>query len=269
MSATPAPELFSSLVCTEGNSRNERWAIMRNFPRLLATVLFLSLVFATAAWPQGGQTGAIAGSVKDPSGAVVPGATVKVFNETTGRLERTVSTAADGNYAVTLLTPGSYRLQITAQGFKEFNAVQVPVRLNEATRLDGTLEVGTVQESVTVEATPTLVSTLSATTGQPIDANTLGQLPLPVPNFMFLLALSTGTAGEPPDVRNANRGIVDINVNGGRTTNNSVSLEGINVNDFNLAHFDTIPCPIRAPSRSSRWPRLFMTPRWAARAVAR
>src|SRR5687768_4653969 len=57
------------------------------------------------------------------------------------------------------------------------------------------------------------------------------------------MSLSAGTASEPTDVRNARRGTDDINVNGQRTSNNSISLEGINVNDFNLAHFDTVPLP--------------------------
>src|SRR5262249_31579940 len=59
----------------------------------------------------------------------------------------------------------------------------------------------------------------------------------------FLLTLSAGAANEPPDVRLVGRGNVDMNVNGQRTSNNSMTLEGINVNDFNLAHFDTVPLP--------------------------
>src|SRR6202022_1341409 len=83
----------------------------------------------------------------------------------------------------------------------------------------------------------------SATTGQALDAQTLRSLPLASPNFLFLLSLSTGVTGEPTDVRSAGRGTADVTVNGQRTSNNSVSLEGINVNDFNLAHFDTVPLP--------------------------
>ncbi|MGH8245927.1 MAG: carboxypeptidase regulatory-like domain-containing protein, partial [Gammaproteobacteria bacterium] len=165
------------------------------------------------------------------------------YNTQTDTLVRTLATGSDGGYSVTLLPPGTYRIQVTATGFKQYRVNDVPVRINETTRHDAQMEVGAVQEAITVEATPSLVSTVGATTGQPIDSQTLAALPLPVPNFMFLLALSPGAAGEPPDVRSANRGVVDINVNGQRTSNNSVSIEGINVNDFNLAHFDTIPIP--------------------------
>src|SRR6185369_7183963 len=104
-------------------------------------------------------------------------------------------------------------------------------------------EAGRIEETVNVEATASLINPSSAVTGQPLGAETLRTLPLASPNFLFLLSLSAGTAGEPTDVRTAGRGTADINVNGQRTSNNSISLEGINVNDFNLAHFDTVPLP--------------------------
>jgi hypothetical protein len=117
------------------------------------------------------------------------------------------------------------------------------VRIGETTRQDVALEVGAVQETVNVEATQSLINPTNATTGQAVDAATMERLPLANPNVLFLLSLSAGTAGEPTDVRTAGRGTADINVNGGRTSNNSISLEGVNVNDFNLAHFDTVPLP--------------------------
>ena len=115
--------------------------------------------------------------------------------------------------------------------------------INDTTRQDVTLEVGNVQETVNVEASPTLINPSSAQTGQALDSKTLQTLPLASPNFLFLLSLSAGVSGEPTDVRSAGRGTADVSVNGQRTSNNSVTLEGINVNDFNLAHFDTVPLP--------------------------
>jgi len=156
---------------------------------------------------------------------------------------RTATTANDGGFSITLLTPGLYRLEITAHNFKKAVVTDVQVRIGETTRQDMSLEAGRIEETVNVEATPTLINPSSATTGQPLDAQTLRTLPLASPNFLFLLSLSAGTASEPTDVRSAGRGTADVNVNGQRTTNNSISLEGINVNDFNLAHFDTVPLP--------------------------
>ena len=206
-------------------------------------VWFLAvLLLAGIAVSQGSQSGGIAGSVKDATGAAIGGATVTITNNATNNVERSVVTTNDGLFSVTLLPPGEYTVSVKAQGFRAHSA-RATVLLNTTARFDATLQVGATSEVVEVTAGAATVNTESAVTGTPIDSTTLKALPLPVPNFMFLLSLSAGTSGEMPDVRAANRGIVDINVNGQRTSNNSVSLEGINVNDFNLAHFDTVPLP--------------------------
>jgi Carboxypeptidase regulatory-like domain len=207
-----------------------------------AAIAACVLLFTLTVFSQTANTGAIRGTVQDVSGAVVSGATVSIINLATGTVERSIATDAQGIYAATLLGPGKYRVEVTATGFRKYHST-VSVVLNETTRENISLQIGTAEEVIEVTSTTTLINTENATTGQAVDARTLQALPLPVPNYMMLLALSPGTAGEPVDVRAANRGIVDINVNGQRTTNNSVSIDGINVNDFNLAHFDTVPLP--------------------------
>ncbi|HKR02771.1 MAG TPA: carboxypeptidase-like regulatory domain-containing protein [Pyrinomonadaceae bacterium] len=216
---------------------------MRRALRFLAGGLLTSMLFATVAFSQGSQTGGITGVVTDPQGSVVPGATVEIINEGTGKSERTMTTDENGAFTATLLPPGAYRLAIKSANFKQVNVTGVQVRIGESTRQDVALEVGGVTENVNIEATPTLINPNSATTGQAINAETLQTLPLASPNFLFLLSLSAGVAGEPTDVRTAGRGTADVSVNGQRTSNNSVTLEGVNVNDFNLAHFDTVPLP--------------------------
>src|SRR5690349_15296278 len=215
---------------------------MRSALRLLSGAI-LSLLCLTSAFAQASQTGGITGVVTDSGGALVQGATVDVINESTGKSERTATTTSDGGFSITLLKPGTYRLEITAPNFKKAVVAPVQVRIGESARQDVTLEAGRIEETVNVEATASLINPSSAVTGQPLGAETLRQLPLASPNFLFLLSLSAGTASEPTDVRSAGRGTADINVNGQRTSNNSISLEGINVNDFNLAHFDTVPLP--------------------------
>jgi len=215
----------------------------RNVIGLLAGAVLALLVISTPASPQGAETGGMTGVVKDSKGAAVPDAAVEIYNEDTGTLARSLKTTSDGSYTVTLLPPGSYRVEVKVGGFKKYRAVGVPVRVTEVTRHDVALELGSVSETVVVEATATLINTANSTTGQPVDPHTLRSLPLASPNYLFLLTLSTGTAGEMPDVRSAGRGNIDINVNGQRTTNNGVTIEGINVNDFNLSHFDTVPLP--------------------------
>ena len=202
----------------------------------------LALLFsAVIALAQGSQSGGITGVVKDQSGAMVGGAVVEIYNLETGVLERHVSTSAEGLYSIVQLRPGSYRVEATDAGFSKYVTILI-VRLNEIERLDVSLKVGALQQKLSVQAVGSLVNTQSPTTGQPVDNQTLTTLPLAEPNFLFLIGLSPGIT-EPPDVRKSGRATVDISVNGQRTTNNSVTLEGINVNDFNLAHFDYLPIP--------------------------
>ncbi|MFL6256548.1 MAG: TonB-dependent receptor domain-containing protein [Pyrinomonadaceae bacterium] len=215
---------------------------MRSVLRVLTSGLLLAL-FCAAAFAQGSQTGGITGVVTDPQGAVVPGATIDVISEATGKPERRVTTGDDGSYTVSLLPPGTYKLEVTAKNFKKTVVTDAAVRITETTRQDVTLTVGGVTETVEVQATETLVNAASPVTGQGVNAQTIERLPLANPNVLFLLSLSAGTLSEPTDVRTAGRGSVDVNVNGGRTSNNSITLEGVNVNDFNLAHFDTVPLP--------------------------
>src|SRR5712692_4673367 len=215
---------------------------MRSVVRLFASGLLVGL-FVVVVSGQAIQTGGITGVVTDKSGALVTGATVDVISEGTGKSVRTMTTGDDGGFSVTLLSPGTYRLEISATNFKKAVVAGVHVNITETTRQDVSLEAGNISETVNVEATPTLINPTSAVTGQPLEGQTLRTLPLASPNYLFLLNLSTGVSGEPTDVRSAGRGSADVTVNGQRTSNNSVSLEGINVNDFNLAHFDTVPLP--------------------------
>src|SRR5882672_1900065 len=216
---------------------------MRSGLRLLASGLILSFLFVASAYSQGTQTGGITGVVTDQGGAIVKGATVDVISEATGRSVRNVTVEDDGSFTATLLPPGNYRLEVTSANFKKAVVAGVKVNITETTRQDVSLEVGRIQETVNVEAAPSLINPSSAQTGQSLDSQTLNTLPLASPNFLFLLSLSSGVSGEPTDVRTAGRGTADVSVNGQRTSNNSVSLNGINVKDFNLAHFDTVPLP--------------------------
>ena len=216
---------------------------MRSVLRLLASGLILSFLFVASAYSQGSQTGGITGVVTDQKGALVKGAAVDIISELTGQSVRTASTDDEGRFGASLLPPGTYRLQVTATNFKKGVVSGVPVRITETARQDVVLEPGRIEETVNVEATPSLINTESAITGQSLEGQTIRSLPLASPNFLFLLSLSTGVTGEPADVRSAGRGTADVSVNGQRTSNNSVTLNGINVNDFNLAHFDTVPLP--------------------------
>src|SRR4029077_11195190 len=116
------------------------------------------LAAAAAAIGQTGGGATLVGTVRDSSGSIVPRAKVTVLNTATAFVTETF-TANDGGYYVPYLTPGSYRVAVSAAGFKEFVREGLTLRSAEVPRIDITLELGAVSESVTVSASASLLNT--------------------------------------------------------------------------------------------------------------
>jgi hypothetical protein len=218
---------------------------VRWFLALLAVFLLLFGVSATV-FAQGGARGAMTGTVKDSTGAVIPDTTVQIINQGTGVVERTVTTGKDGSFSATLLPVAMYRLVVTAPktaNFAKAEAVGVEVRVAETTPVSIVMKPGGATELVEVSGVAAVVNTVNPTTGTTIGAHTAEDLPLASRNFLTLLALSAGANGEIFDGGQLGRGAVSMNVNGQRPTNNNYQLEGVNVNDINLPIFDNVALP--------------------------
>ena len=134
------------------------------------------LVVSLPCLGQTASTGALSGTVSDPTGAVVAGAKVTTTNESTGETRTTVC-AGDGTYRVPLLPPGRYRLEVTSTGFKTANLPGVTVVVTEISRLDVQLEVGAMTESVQVQAAEELVQTETSSRGRVVDGTAIVNLP--------------------------------------------------------------------------------------------
>jgi hypothetical protein len=212
------------------------------FARLFLSVAVV-LTLIGSAFAQGGATGAISGTVKDENGAAVPGAQVEIVNALTGTTERTASGDSSGNFTVTQLPPGNYKVVVTAAGFSKAELPDIRVRVTETTTVTVPLKVGEVGASVTVTGAGSEVQLTSATTGQTLTAETIRNLPLSTGNFLTLLTLSSGANTELFQSDALGRGAVTINVNGQRPVNNNYQLEGINANDINLPQLDNVPLP--------------------------
>src|SRR6185369_8384831 len=117
----------------------------------------LLLLFATALFGQG-ERGTLNGTVTDPSGAVVVGAAVKATNVETG-VETTAPTTEAGVFRLPYLPPGTYRLSVTAPGFKNALRENVELGVAQTLTLDFKLEVGAASEQVTVSAEAPLLET--------------------------------------------------------------------------------------------------------------
>ncbi len=137
--------------------------------------------------------GSITGLVTDTNGASVRGARVIVTNSATN-VSRSTTTNEEGSYTVLYLAPGNYDVAVEAQGFKRLTQQGIEVRVNDQLRLDFKLEVGAVQEAVSVTANAPLLETVSASTGQVIDDRRISELPLSDGNPFVLSRLVPGVA---------------------------------------------------------------------------
>ncbi|HUK23706.1 MAG TPA: TonB-dependent receptor [Terriglobales bacterium] len=215
---------------------------MTRFMRILR-IGFCLLALWGQAWAQGGATGAISGTVVDPTGAVVGGAQVRIVNQDTGVLARELKTDGSGSFTATLLPVGNYTITIQGSGFATGTIPNIAVRVTETTRVNAKLVPQAVQQSVNVQAEVQTVDTTTATTGQAINSNTIRNLPLATQNFQQLLTLSTGAQSELNASAQLGRGDVRIFVNGQREDNNNYLIEGISATDYNVAELTNTPLP--------------------------
>src|SRR5437660_1039169 len=202
-----------------------------------------TLALAAAALGQGGATGAITGTVQDPSGAFVANATVRITNQDTAVIERSVTSGPDGAFTAPLMPVGTYSVSIHAEGFAEAKIANVAVRVTETTRMTAKLTTKSVQQKIEVQAEVQTVDTSDATTGQAIEGTTIRALPLATQNFQQLLTLSTGAQSELNAAAQLGRGQVRIQVNGQREDNNNYLIEGVSVTDYNVAELTNTPLP--------------------------
>lgn len=164
----------------------------RNVSKPACRLAGLALMVLAAAWTQV-STGSIAGQVTDPTGAVVPSASVKLVNENTGA-ERSVTADAAGNYVFPLVPPGFYRLSVAAPGFKTFQVAGLEVQVAQRVTQNVQLEVGETATTVEVAATVPVLDQRTAEVGQVIGQKEVVELPLNGRNFFNLARLVPGVA---------------------------------------------------------------------------
>ncbi len=183
---------------------------------------FLCLVTVTSGWAQlASQTGLV-GTVTDTGGGVVPGASVTAINlETQDKYETT--TNGQGQYNIQFVRLGRYEITVALEGFRTFKATGVEVAGNQVVRRDVALDVGSMTETVMVEAGATVLATDRAAISQTVDARAIAELPLAGRNVWQLAATTPGVlTGQQSDIGLSFRGA------GQRDIQNSLTLDGIN-----------------------------------------
>ncbi len=155
------------------------------FRATLALALFVTTAYAQT------ETGSVYGSVTDPSGAVVPSATVRLINVDRGT-ETQLATGSRGFYSFADVPPGHYRMEVEKSGFKLVRLDGLTVNVQENLERDFRLEFGTASESVTVKADPVDVNTTDGSVSTVVDRHLIDNLPLNGRTFQTLIALAPG-----------------------------------------------------------------------------
>jgi hypothetical protein len=194
---------------------------MRTFAR---TALVVSLLTA-GLFAQSSST-SLNGVATDPSGGLVKDVVIELTNKATDA-RRSDSTDSQGRYNFAQMTPGSYRLEAKSPGFKTEVVETVILQVNTPATINLTLQVGAVSESIAVISESSLVNTVDASIGNAIGEKPIIELPFEARNPVGLLALQ-------PGVTYINNGKDDYRsgaVNGGKSDQGNVTLDGVDVND--------------------------------------
>jgi len=211
---------------------------MKHVERLTQWMVFVVAVVLALGVPAMAQStrGELAGSVTDPSGALVPGATVLAVNEATGGKSQTVSTTA-GDYRFPELPVGTYKVTTTAPGFETATATGVAITINGTVVLNVKLKVGSQSEVVSVDASGLRLETESSDISGTVSNKQIEDLPLSLASgvggmrspetFVFLLPGTTGPGSGTSG--NTGNGVFFSRLSGGQAYGAEVLLDGASI----------------------------------------
>src|SRR5947209_422871 len=182
--------------------------------------------------------GSLVGNVTDPKGAVIPSAAITVTNQGTG-IAKTATTDPTGAYQFIDLQPGNYTLKVSVSGFKTHERRDIPVTLNNVTRADVALEVGSIEQSVTITGEAPTLQTDRAETHAEVSSVELENLPVPIGrNYQQLYRTLPGIS--PPHnshsiPTNPSRSL-EFFVNGTSDDQNNTRIDGVSSTTVQLPH---------------------------------
>lgn len=187
----------------------------------------LLIVIALCPYVAFGQatTGSVYGTVSDPSGAVLSGASVTVKNLETGAT-RTTQTSPDGSYTFPVIDPGDYEVSAAMTSFQPQTQKGVRVDAHQNVHVNFELGIGSTEQNLTVQAATTLVDTRESQVGATIDQKRIEELPLNGRNAYDLLTIVPGVTNYVPDVATGSRQGSQLSVNGIPSSNSAFYLDG-------------------------------------------
>src|SRR5271157_642339 len=226
---------------------------MRSFMRTLAAILVV-FTLSGIVWAQTASTGTVLGLVTDPTGAVVPGATVELEDAAT-KAVRSVTSNAAGRYVFVALPPGTYSVRASARGFQQAEVSSVVVEVTKSYTVNLQLELGESRQTIEVTAAPGAeLQTLDSTVGSTIGGDDLMSLPGMNRNVTGLLTLQ---AASMPQQGASQSSYYGGQVAGAKSDQNSIVLDGGNVtssvsgnSDYYTNYYGGQEAPIPTPVES-------------------
>src|SRR5437867_2952455 len=206
------------------------------------SVLFAVLFFGPVGSAYAQSTAQVSGTVRDQTGAVLPGVEVSLTQTDTG-LKRSAVTDETGSYTLTNLPVGPYRFEATLLGFRTYVQTGIVLQVNSNPVINASLEVGQVAEQVEVQADAALVETRSTGIGQVIDNVRVLELPLNGRQAVELILLSGAAIGGGAQATNRNYPTQSISVAGGLNNGLTYLLDGGTHND----PFNNLNLPLPFP----------------------
>lgn len=208
----------------------------------MAMLAFTLLLLGTRTHAQTSFTGALTGIVTDPSGAIVPGATVRVINVATGDSHSFVS-QTNGSYLAPFLAPGAYRVEVSKNGFKTVNLTGISIAVTETSTLNVRLEIGEVSQNVTVTTEAQLLQTQNQALGHVTDQRMVEGLPLVTRNYTQIINLSPGVSSDVNDAGSIGVGNATISSHGAVVNDNNFQMNGVSVTDLDTGGAIPVPNP--------------------------
>ncbi len=202
--------------------------------RAVVAIACVLIASASTGLAQTGGTGAIAGTVRDQTGAGIPEADVIVRSAATNET-RQVKTQLSGAFVCPLLLPGDYTLEVRMGGFAPLTRDGIRVTVTETTNLAVELQVEGVTDTVRVSGAPEIVQSRSNTLGRVVDSRAVEGLPLVTRNFTQIIGLSPGITTDVTDAGALGRGTGGTsppNAHGNRSYDNNFQMNGLGVNDI-------------------------------------
>ena len=220
------------------------WTLSGSFSRVLPIFVLLFLC-TSGAWAQG--FGTIVGTVTDPSGAAVAGASVTVTDPSTG-VTRQENTNEQGYYVVPTLRPSTYDVTVSAAGFSQYKQSSVKLLADQSLPVNVTLSLGKAAETVSVSGEATQINTSNSTLSEVVEQRRVVDLPLNGRNAASLLLVVAGAIPAPSnDVDQGNTKsfptVVTVSTNGARQNEVSFRLDGANNNDIYTNANQPFPFP--------------------------